>query len=297
MPRVFRVSITLLLIFSLSITLVGEEVKVDYFPSTLGSFWIYEDQDGKELKRTVVEGEEIAEETYHAFNYEPVLKDWANFSKFIHPELFKVSNRGITLLVKEDVEKAVKKRLTNEMEMFTEIAEIVRIDNPIDTDKLTYTVEVEAYKDFNLLTTPIGLNEEWDAIEIKSSITFAFDANESVTIDFTIIESGMVQAKETVKTSAGTFENSLKVQYQTETLPIFDQAVAPDEVDPPGETITTVWYAPNVGIVKYQQKRNYTFLELIPDETGLPVPPPPETRILELKKYEIKKTDKAINKD
>ncbi len=296
MKRRYCAVVVLLLSFIFCITSFGNETAEDYFPSTLGSFWIYEDQAGKELKRTVIEGEEIAGEIYHAFSYEPELKDWANFSRFIHPELFKVSNQGITLIVKEDVEKAVKKRLTKEMEAFSEI---IRIDNPIDTDKLTYTVEVEAYKDFNLLTTPIVLNEEWDAIEIKSSITFAFEAEDSVTIDFTIIESGLVQAKETVKTSAGTFENCLKVVYRTETSAVFDQdnAPGPDEVDPPGETITTVWYAPNVGIVKYQQQRNYTFLELIPDDEDFPLPPPPETRILELKKYEIKKTDKAINKD
>ncbi len=272
------------------------EETFEYFPSTLDSFWIYEDQDGEELKRTVVEGEEIAEETYHAFSYEPELKDWANFSKFIRPQLFKVSNQGITLIVKEEVEKAVKRRLSKEMEA---LSELIKIDDPTAADELTYSIKVEAEEDLKLLSIPKVLYEEWDAIEIESSITFAFDPDDVYTVDFTIIESGMVEAKETVKTSAGTFENCLKVVYRTETSAVFDEdnAPGPDEVDPPGETITTVWYAPNVGIVKYQQQRNYTFLELIPDDDPLSLSTPPETRILELKKYEIKKTDEAINEN
>ena len=267
------------------------EENYGYFPSTLDSFWIYEDKDGEELKRTVIEGEEIAEETYHAFSYEPELKDWANFSRFIHPDLFKVSNLGITLTIKEDVEKAVKKRLTKEMEV---LSELIKIDDPTAADELTYSIKVEAEEDLKLLSIPIVLYEEWDAIEIKSSLTFALDPDDVYTVDFTIIESGMVEAKETVKTSAGTFENCLKVVYRTETSAVFDEDNPPGEVDPPGETITTVWYAPNVGIVKYHQQRNYTFLELIPDDDDLAVQHPPETRILELKKYEIKKTEKNI---
>ena len=66
---------------------------------------------------------------------------------------------------------------------------------------------------------------------------------------------------------------------------------SPDEVDPPGETVTTVWFAPNVGIVKFHQKRNYMFFDMFPDDDELPKPPDPEPKTFELKRYEIRTAD------
>ncbi len=280
------VSIFLFYVFVCTISVKGEEKAVNYFPATIGSYWVYEDQDGNELKRTVIEGEEIAGETYHAFSYEPEIEDWVDFSRFIHPELFKLSDKGITLSVKEDVEKAFHARLTKEMKMFIDVFK--NETSNVEAEP-TYTIKVEAEKDFMLLNTPIDLNEEWNTSKINASLTFGLTQGDSVTIDFTIIETGIVKRKETVETSAGTFENCLKVQFRTETVATFDQDIEPDEVDPPGETVTTVWFAPNVGIVKYHQVMNHMFLELIPDEEGLPLPNAPEPKTLELKEYEIKK--------
>lgn len=285
MLKGLRVSIFLLFVFVCSISVKGEEKAVNYFPSTIDSYWVYEDEDGNTLKRTVIEGEEIAGETYHAFSYEPGIEDWVDFSRFIHPELFKLSDKGITLSVKEEVEKAVHARLTKEMEMFIDIFK----NEASNVEEVPpYSIKVEAEKDLSLLLTSIGINEEWDVSKLNASITFGLTQGDSTTIDFTIIESGIVRDIETIKTSAGVFENCLKIQYRTETVATFNQDVEADEVDPPGETVTTVWFAPNVGIVKYHQVMNYMFLELIPDEEGLPLPNAPEPKILELKKYEIK---------
>ncbi len=273
-------------------TIEEDQKTQDYLSSTLGSYWIYEDQEGNEIKRTVIEGEEISGEVYHAFEYEPEMKDWKDYSRFIRPELFKISKKGITLIVKEDLEKSVKARLTKEMEMFTEI---IKEDDPSEAEKFTYTIKVDVDQELNLLPKPIVLNEEWDAINFKVSVSLAFSQDDSVTIDFTINESGIVKGKETVETAAGTFEDCLKVQYRTETLAIFDQEVEPDGVDHPGETVTTVWFAPNIGIVKYHQQTNYTFLELIPEDEGLPIPTTPLPKTLQLKKYEIKKAETINN--
>lgn len=62
-------------------------------------------------------------------------------------------------------------------------------------------------------------------------------------------------------------------------------------MDPAGETLTTVWFAPNIGIVKVHQVRKYSFLELIPDAEDFPMPPDPEPITFELKKYEINSED------
>ena len=109
-----------------------------------------------------------------------------------------------------------------------------------------------------------------------------------ITLNFSIFETGIVLGTETVETAAGTFEECLRVEYRTETTAVITPQPPPDDVDPPGETVTTLWFAPNVGIVKYHQQMDYIFLEMIPDEEDLPIPPGPTLRTLELKRYEIK---------
>ena len=111
-----RTIFILMFVFSFSVVLMGNEPANNYFPGTLGSFWVYEDKNGNELTRRAIEGEEIAGKTFAAFSYEPELKDWTEYSPFIQPSLYNVSDAGITLIVGDEVEKAVKARLSKEME-------------------------------------------------------------------------------------------------------------------------------------------------------------------------------------
>ena len=273
---------------------LGNESDSKYFPDTLASYWVYEDHDGNELTRRAVEGEEIAGQTFPAFSYEPELKDWAEYSPFISPSLYNVSDAGITLVVGDEVEKAVKARLSKEMES---LREIIRRDDP-DAANFTYNIEVEAQDNSHLLLMPITPNEEWDTNEIKASLALIFEGEEQVKIDYTIMETGIVKGTETVVAAAGTFEDCLKVEYRTETTAVLDPAELPDEMDPPGEIVTTVWFAPDVGIVKFHQKMNYMFFDMFQnefqDDGGLEKPPDPEPKTFELKKYEIKTTEPEI---
>ncbi len=264
-----------LFVFSFSVTLLGDESAQTYFPGTLGSYWVYEDQDGNELTRTAVEGEEIAGEIYHAFSYEPELEDWANYSPFIFPSLYQVSDEGITIVASDAVEEAFKARFTKEV---ADLTTILGEEMP----ELTFDIQGEA--PLFLLPNDIVVDEEWDANQFAANIRF-----EPVgSMDFTIIETGIVLDTETVETVAGTFEDCLRVVYRTETTAVLTPQPPPGEVDAPGETVTTLWFAPNVGIVKYHQQMDYIFLEMIPDEEDLPIPPGPTLRTLELKRYEIK---------
>ena len=283
----FCVVLIFLLFIGFSVALLGNESTSKYFPSTLESYWVYEDQDGNEFTRRAIEGEEIAGKTYSAFSYEPELEDWTEYNPFIYPSLYQVSDAGITLIVGDEVEKAVKARLSKEMESFREI---IRRDDP-DAVNFTYNIKAEAHKHSYLLPTPVVLNEEWDVNQIKANLTLDLQGNDQVKIDFTIVETGIILGTESVETAAGTFEGCLKVEYRTETTAILDPVPPPNQVDPPGETVTTVWFAPDVGIVKVHQKRNHSFLEMLPDDEGIPLPPNPEPKTFELKKYEIKTAD------
>ena len=281
----FRTFFTLLLVFGLSAVLMSDASEtIQYFPNTLGSYWVYEDQDGNELTRRVIEGKEIAGKMYHAFSYEPTLKDSADYDYQIHPNFYQVGEERVTFLVGDAAQKAVKARLNKEIAIFRTTLRVL-----MEVFDLLYDIEAETEDSFYVLPTPVAFNEAWEAMEIKAKITMRSDppqAPEEIMLDLTIVETGKVLGTENVETLAGTFENCLKIEYQTETK--VETSPSDQAPNPPGESVTTLWVAPNVGIVKFHQKREDTVLKTIP--------PPPlplfkvstTVKTLELKKYEVK---------
>ena len=289
MLKRFRTFFSFLLALGLSAILMGNAAETtQYFPETLGSYWVYEDQDGNELTRRVVEGKEIAGEMYHAFSYEPALEDSADYDYHIHPNFYRIGEEKVTFWVGDEVKKAIKVHFTKEMEAFQKILE--KMGAPFI---MLYSIEIEAQDPFYVLPIPITFNEKWKATQIKAKITMQPVPPQDppkATIEFTIVETGTVVGTENVETPAGTFEDCLKIEYRTET----QMEVSSPEVvfgsETPGESFTTLWVAPNIGIVKFHQKSEDIFLKTTPMPPGFEAPPPvrtPELK-LELKKYEIK---------
>ena len=288
MLKRFRTFFMLLLVFGLSAVLMGDAAETtQYFPETLGSYWVYEDPDGNELTRRVVEGKEIAGEMYHAFSYEPTLTDLANYDYRIHPNFYRIGKEKVTFWVGDEVEKAVKAHLTKEMKVVLEILE--KMGAPFT---MLYKIETEAQDPFYALSIPVTFNEQWKATEIKAKITMQPVPPQDppkATIEFTIVETGTVVGTENVETPAGTFKDCLKIEYRTETE--VETSSGGFESDlPAGESFTTLWVAPNIGIVKFHQKAEDIFLKTFPMPPGFEPPPPvrsPELN-LELKRYEVK---------
>ena len=285
MLKRFYTFFILLLVFGLSAVLMSDASEsIQYFPNTPGSYWVYEDQDGNELTRRVTEDKEIAGEMYHAFSYEPALKDSADYDYQIHPNFYQVGEERVTFLVGDAAQKAVKAHLNKEMEIFRMTLRIL-----MEGFDLLYDIEAETEDSFYVFPTPIAFNKAWEAMKIKAKITMRSDppqAPEEIIFDLTIVETGTVLGTEDVETLAGTFENCLKIEYQTETKA--ETSPSDQAPNPPGESVTTLWVAPNVGIVKFHQKREDTVLKTIP--------PPPlplfkvstTVKTLELKRHEVK---------
>lgn len=283
----FRVVLSLLFIFGFSTTLFAAESKDAYFPHVLGSYWVYEDQDGNELTRRAVEKKEIEGEMYHAFSYEPAWADWTDYDYHIHPNFYQIGEEKVTFLVGAEAQKAIKARLTKEMGAFRTILRLM-----MEGFDLLYEIEAETEDSFYALPTSGTSNAAWGALQINAKITMRSDppqAPEEIIFEITIVETGKVLGTEDVETPAGTFENCLKIEYQTETKV---ETSPPDQtMNPPGESVTTLWVAPNVGIVKFHQKREDTVLK------ALPPPPHPLFKVsttiktLELKAYEVKSAD------
>ena len=292
----------LLFIFGVTATLMENTAAEDYFPGTLGSYWVYEDQDGNQLTRHADEGEEIAGETYNLFTYEPDAEDWVNYAYHFHASLYRIDDGGVTFIAGDEIEKAIEARFIKEMEAFTKMAKKSIADNPppnapdLSFD-INYDVEVEAQEHFPLLPTATNPNEKWGTAEIKAKVSMQYeiegapadfqgaDEMPKIVLDFNIVETGNILDTETVETQAGTFENCLKIEYRTATTmevsPLEQHAIS----DPPGESITTLWLAPNVGIVKFHQKTEDIFLKTIPApefQSSATI------KTFELTKYEIK---------
>lgn len=293
MLKRFRPVWALLLVFGFSTMLMGKESETtQYFPDALESYWVYVDQDGNELTRRAIEGEEIAEDIYLAFDYEPILTDAIDYDYHIHPYLYQVGEEWVTFWVRDEAEAAIKARLTNEMETFIKMVMAMAPPGAELDFEFHYEVEAEAQDPFYLLPTPATSDEKWDALQIKARLAIRPDppqeGPEEIVFEFTIQETGKILGAENVETPAGTFENCLKIEYRTSTkMEISD----PDEADgtkPPGESVTTLWIAPNVGIVKFHQASEDIFLKIVPM---------PEVKVsttvktLELREYEIKSTD------
>ena len=291
----------LLLIFGLSAMSVGNEWANYYFPDTLGSYWTYEDQDGNELTRYAIDPEDIDGETYRAFSYDPPLENWADFEHYIHPYFYQTGDDWVAFFVGEEIENGLKAHTAQEMEDALPILrEQMLGDAPegaaVSLD-LSYEVEVESADYFYLFPTPVAYNEEWTALELNVALTVTMDIQGAPTeipggppnirTHSTIVETGVVTGTETVETAAGTFEDCLIIEYQTDETVQITVSIPGIEPEAPEEreatTVTTLWLAPNVGIVKFRHE--HPEADEAKEALGLE---PDGERTLELTNYEIK---------
>ncbi|MDE0015985.1 MAG: hypothetical protein OXU51_07360 [Candidatus Poribacteria bacterium] len=103
---------------------------------------------------------------------------------------------------------------------------------------------------------------------------------------------GKILGTETVETQAGTFEDCLKIEYRTATTMEVSPLEQHSTNDPPGESVTILWLAPNVGIVKFHQEAEDILLKTIPApefQSSTAV------KTFELTKYEIKSEESGNN--
>ena len=290
----------LLLIFSFSAVSIGNEWANYYFPDAVGSYWVYEDQNGDELTREAIEPEDIDGETYRAFSYDPPLEDWAEFEHYVQPYFYQVSTDWVAFFVGSEIENALKAATMKQMEeamglmrqaMQEQVPEGLNITFDID-----YDIEVESPDYFYFLPTPATFGEEWPASEINVVLTLTIDIQgmpmeipggsmQTVKTFTTLIETGNVTGTETVETAAGTFEDCLVIEYRTdasiETVLSVEVPQQPGPQEQQNVTVTTVWLAPNIGIVKFEHIHEQS------EESEALGLADPEDQTLELIQYEI----------
>ncbi|MDE0484468.1 MAG: hypothetical protein OXI67_17960 [Candidatus Poribacteria bacterium] len=295
MLKSFQSIFVLLLIFGLGVTLLANEWATNYFPDKLGSYWIYADQEGNELTRYAVEEKDVEGETFRAFDYEPEIDDWEKYLYAVHPFLYKVGEEWVAFYVGGDIEVATESILTKKLD---ETLGAIRqqfagqLPEGITMD-FNYTIEPKAQDYFYLFPTPVKYNEEWIAMRLNVTVKMKMDIQgapveipaelKSISSTTNIVETGNVIGTEVVETQAGTFEDCLKIEYRTKTtvnttLPTEFKQLLPEQQ--PAESVTTLWLAPNVGIVKFSSGQENS----------------DDMKTLELKNYEIQ-TDESESGD
>ena len=272
MLKEIRIAFVLLLVFGFSAVSIGNEWANYYFPDTLGSSWTYQNQDGDEFTRYAIEPQKIDGDTYRAFSYDPPLEDWEDYRYHIHSYFYQVGNDWVAFSTGEEIENALKALVTNKLDegvMQPLREQLDKTAPPGVTFEISTTFEAEAQDYFYLFTTPITYNEEWNSMAVHGKfvirIDVAGDPNEIppggalvFTFNYNVSEIGTVITTETVETPAGTFEDCLKIEFQAEmgmtleTSPPMEgmQSMLPDNT----KSLTTLWLAPNVGIIKMLQE-------------------------------------------
>ena len=307
MLKKLRLVFVLLLIFGASALSMGNEWANYYFPDAPGNYWVYEDQNGDELTRYAIEPEDIDGESYRAFSYDPALENWAEFEHYVQPYFYQVGADWVAFFVGAEIENGLKASTMQQMDeaivlmrqaMLEQMPEGLNITFDID-----YDVEVDSADYFYFLPTPATFGEEWTAIETNVVLTLTIDikgmpieipggSTQTVKTYTTLVETGNVTGTETVETEAGTFEDCLVIEYRTdastETVMSVEVPQQPGPQEQQDVTITTVWLAPNVGIVKFEHQHDASAEN---EELGLETP---EDQTLELIQYEIKSSSSEV---
>lgn len=244
---------------------ISSDTLTDYFPTTEGSFWVYVDQEGNEFTRTSTEQKNMAGEIYHTFSYEPVIEDWEKYNYLLLPVLYQVDTEGIKFYVADEIETAIKSKFKKRLdEIAAELRQKYNDQLPVGISlDVDYTIEPTAQATLYFLPSTLNNKEKWLTTQISVRIQISMnikgtdinipEANKSLSLTMKLSETGDLIGKESVKTAAGTFEDCLKIEYRTKTtssknaISDIKQGLTDEQ---PKDKITTVWLAPNVGIVQ-----------------------------------------------
>ncbi len=261
----FRTFGIVLIILSFNVISIKSDTLTDYFPTTEGSFWVYVDQEGNEFTRTSTEQKNMGGETYHTFSYKPAIEDWEKYNYLLLPVLYQVDTEGIKFYVADEIESAIKSKLKKRLD---EIAAELRqkyndqLPDGISLD-VDYAIQPTAQTTLYFLPSTLNSKEKWTTTQVNIRIQISMnikgteinipEANTSLSLTMKLSETGEIVGKESVKTAAGTFEDCLKIEYRTKTtasknaVSDIKQELTDEESK---DKITTVWLAPNVGIVQ-----------------------------------------------
>lgn len=272
---------------------VTVSISTNYFPMTVGSWWVYRNPDGSEWTREVTETEEVGTRNYHLFNYDPPIED--NQFPFFRAPMYITTLNSVVLKVKNsDINDAIRQIILESNDNLPGWTWVQKFQNgEWKTRKkgLTFLYHYNASGVLRndsgfLLRLPLVPGQTWEMLTFRLSgstpIGFMHHTFES---DVEIFAS--VGDPYSVPTPAGIFEDCLNIQYDARppsvrTSAFTDQAEAPENVKIkrrkhmeaeirdelatlfthmlPRLGLESVWLAPGVGPVRIKSAEGTSVL-------------------------------------
>ncbi len=230
---------------SVSLSQSAEPSLPNYFPDAIGSRWIYSGPHGKQWVREVTHERPIGENVYRVFTYTPSIED-ATFD-LLRISRYRVTQNRVLTFVEEDIDRYVKAKVPE-----------FRVQGAFEGIELEVQVNSISERELVFYRIPPTPNLRWDVLDVKVEGNVVLQGLGLLQLAFEMhlrIKGTVVGLPKTVQTPAGTFENTYKIEYQSGyTLSILDK----EETTP--EVTDTVWLAPHVGIVRFENAGGVTEL-------------------------------------
>ncbi len=214
----------------------------NYFPDAIGSRWIYRDSEGLQWTREVSREASIEGKDYRIFKDTPPLAE-AELD-FLNSTYYRVTPNSVIYTVSDKITDYLQTELPKAVQ--DEFAGL----------ELTVAVEPFAHPELVFFQIPLVPNFQWDALNIKVNGNIILQNLVLLQIPFEahISVKGEVIVEAPLETPAGNFEETYQIEYQTEithTLFSTEETIQGKE---------TLWFAPQVGIVKSEDEHRVTEL-------------------------------------
>lgn len=214
----------------------------NYFPDAIGSRWIYRNSDGSQWTREVSGETNIEGKDYRIFK--DTLPLTGTDLDFLNSTYYRVTPNAVIFTVSQQVTDYLQTELPKAVQ--DEFAGL----------ELTVAVEPFAHPELVFFQIPLVPNFQWDALNIKASGNIILQNLLLLQIPFEahIHVKAEVGAESPLKTPAGNFEKTYRIEYRTEithTLFSTDETIQGQQ---------TVWFVPHVGVAKVENADDVTEL-------------------------------------
>lgn len=222
-----------------------EQSLPNYFPDALGSRWVYSTPNGKQWTRQVTHERTIGENVYRVFTYTPPIQE-STFD-LLRISQYRVTQNRVLTFVEEDIDRYVKAKVPE-----------FQVQGAFEGIELEVQVNSISERELVFYRIPPTPNVQWDVLDVKVEGSVVLQGLALLQLPFEMyfrIKGTVAGLPITVQTPAGIFENTYKIEYLSGyTFSMMDK----EETTP--DLTHTVWLAPHVGIVRFENERGITEL-------------------------------------
>lgn len=224
---------------------IQQEQEPNYFPDGIGSRWVYWNTAGTQWTREITGSIDIDGKPYRVLTDTPPIPNAKADPDFLTWTYHRTTPNQVLCAIGEKIDRYVQAELPKAVQ--DEFAGL----------ELNVTTAPLAASELILLQLPLAPNLQWDAFRIKiaGNIRLQNLALLQVPFEMEIHVKAEVTDKIRLQTSAGDFEASYRITYQTEiAYTVFSATETTQQRK-------QIWFVPHVGIVKTETDQDV--MELI----------------------------------